>query len=78
MLKKKIKKKYIIKMDDKTIVTVILVLAAAHVLVSLLMFIACLSSKDKAMKKCSGMWLLSLSVCVAILVLAIMEHNRQD
>ncbi len=63
-------------MDNKQLLMIILVLAAAHVLVSLLMVLACLSTKDKSMKKHCGLWLLSLAVCAAILVLAIMAHNK--
>ena len=37
--------------SDKTQMLIILVLAAAHVLVSGMMVVACFTSKDKSMKK---------------------------
>jgi hypothetical protein len=62
-------------MDDKTMTLIILILAAAHVLVSGMMVVACMTSKDKNMKKCCGLWALSLVVCIAILVFAIMMYK---
>ena len=41
-------------MDHKTLMLIILILAAAHVLVSGMMVVACLSSKDKNMKNQCG------------------------
>ena len=38
-------------MDHKTMMLIILVLAVAHILVSGMMVVACLSAKDKSMKK---------------------------
>ena len=63
-------------MDHKTLMLIILVLAVAHVLVSGMMVVACLSSKDKIMQKCSGLWILSLLVCIAIAVFAFMCYNK--
>lgn len=63
-------------MDHKTLMLIILILAAAHVLVSGMMVVACLSSKDKNMKKCCGLWVLSLLVCIAILVFAFMCYQK--
>ena len=60
---------------DKTQMLIILVLAAAHVLVSGLMVFACYTSKDKSLKKCGGLWILSLIVCAIILTFAIMQYQ---
>lgn len=62
-------------MDDKTMTLIILILAAAHVLVSGMMIFACMTSKDKNMKKCCGLWILSLVVCITILVFSIMMYK---
>ena len=47
--------------SDKTQMLIILVMAAAHVLVSGMMVVASFTSKDKGMKKCGGIWILSSS-----------------
>tara|TARA_Y200000002_G_C22161186_1_gene447122 strand:+ start:144 stop:344 length:201 start_codon:yes stop_codon:yes gene_type:complete len=60
---------------DKTQMLIILILAAAHVLVSGLMVFACYTSKDKNLKKCGGLWILSLVVCAIILTFAIMQYQ---
>ena len=64
-------------MDHKTLMLIILVLAVAHILVSGMMVVACLSTKDKSMKKCCGLWILSLIVCIAITVFAFMCYNKE-
>lgn len=76
MLKKIKKKRDLINMfSDKTQMLIILVLAAAHVLVSGMMVVACFTSKDKSMKKCAGLWILSLVVCAIILTFSIMQYK---
>lgn len=76
MLKKKIKKNVLINMfSDKTQMLIILVLAAAHVLVSGMMVVACFTSKDKGMKKWERLWILSLVVCAIILTFSIMQYK---
>lgn len=77
MLKKKIKKKrdLINMFDDKTQMLIILVLAAAHVLLSGVMIVGCFTSKDKNMKKCGGVWILSLVACAVILTFSIMQYK---
>ena len=61
--------------SDKTQMLIILILAAAHVLVSGMMVVACLTGKDKSMKKCAGLWILSLVVCAIILTFSIMQYK---
>ena len=61
--------------SDKTQMLIILVLAAAHVLVSGMMVVACFTSKDKSMKKYAGLWILSLIVCAIILTFSIMQYK---
>lgn len=63
-------------MDDHTLNIVIIILAGAHILVSLLMLGR--SLKKSGLKSVSyGAWLLSLLVCIAILVLAILELDNK-
>ena len=61
--------------SDKTQMLIILVLAAAHVLVSGMMVVACYTSKDKGMKKNGSVWILSLIVCAVILTFAILQYK---
>ena len=63
-------------MDDHTLNIVIIILAGAHILVSLLMLGR--SLKKSVLTSVSyGAWLLSLLVCIAILVLAILELDNK-
>ena len=64
-------------MDDHTLNIVIIIVAGAHILVSLLMLGR--SLKKSGLKSVSyGAWLLSLLVCIAILVLAILELDHKN
>ena len=61
--------------SDKTQMLIILVMAVAHILISGMMVVASFTSKDKNMKKCGGIWILSLIACAVILTFSIMRYK---
>jgi len=74
---KKIKKKIVLinMFSDKTQMLIILVMAVAHILISGMMVVASFTSKDKGMKKCGGIWIISLIACAVILTFSIMQYK---
>lgn len=61
--------------DDKTQMLIILVLAAAHVLISGVMIVGVFTSKDKDKNMKGGVWILSLVACAVILTFSIMQYK---